>query len=148
MIRAACLDDVPAMLALLADFHAASGMAAVAPYCAESMAATLHGMMTNDSAILLVAEQGDVVGVAGAMVFPAYWNATATVAQETFWWADPAHRGHVGPALLEGLENEARNRGAQRFLMVCLEALRPAAVGELYRRRGYHALEHSYVRAI
>lgn len=149
MIRPARLDDMPAMLALLADFHAASGMGAVAPYCAESMAATLARMMDNNAAILLVAEHnGDVVGVAGGSVFPAYWNQAQTIGQESFWWADPAHRGRIGPAMLENLEQEARNRGAVRFLMVCLEALRPTAVGELYRRRGYEALEHSYVRAI
>jgi GNAT superfamily N-acetyltransferase len=149
MIRAARHDDTPAMLELLREFHGASGMAAVADYCAESMAATLARMIDNNDAILLVAEHGgDVVGVAGAAVFPAYWNQAQTIGQETFWWADPARRGRVGPALLQGLEDEARNRGAVRFLMVCLEALRPAAVGELYRRRGYEALEHSFVRSI
>lgn len=149
MIRAATHDDVPALLVLLREFHAASGMSAVAPFCAESLATSLRGMIGNDAAILLVADvAGQVAGVAGAMLFPAYFNAAVQIGQETFWWASPEHRGTVGPALMDALEAEAKARGAVKFLMVSLEALRPEAVGKLYQRRGYAPLEHSFVRAI
>ncbi len=149
MIRPATHDDVPALVELLAPFFDASGMAKVASWCPDSLSASLQSMIDLPSAILLVALSGGVpVGVAGAMTFPAYWNRAALIGQETFWWALPEHRGTVGPAMLEAMEEAARDLGCQAFLMVCLEALRPAAVGKLYERRGYTALEHSYVRSL
>jgi GNAT superfamily N-acetyltransferase len=106
-------------------------------------------MIGGDNAILLVAKVGrDTVGMAGAMVFPAYWNAAVTIGQETFFWVMPNHRGAVGPMMMAALENEARKRGARTFLMVSLQALRPDAVAKLYKRAGYLPLEYSFWKAL
>ena len=106
-------------------------------------------MIDLPSAILLAAWNGPaIVGTVGAMLFPAYFNRAVTIGQECFWWVLPEHRGTAGPAMLDAIEQAAREAGAVRFMMVCLEALRPEAVGRLYERRGYAPLEHSYVRAL
>ena len=141
--------DVPAIVELGRAFFAVSDMEALAAFDSGSFATSLHGMIENDDAILLVAEiGGEVVGMAGAMVFKAYWNSAIKVGQETFWWVQPEHRGEAGPVLLHTLEGEAAERGARTFLMVSLEALRPDAVGKLYERRGYAPLERSYWKAL
>ena len=148
-IRAATYADIPAIVTLGHAFFAASDMGALASFCPESLGASLHRIIAGDNGILLVAEvAGAVVGMAGAMVFPAYWNAAVTIGQETFWWVQPAHRGAVGPMLMAGLEIEAKACGARSFLMVSLEALRPAAVARLYERGGYLPLEHSFWKAL
>lgn len=148
-VRAATFHDVPRMVELGRAFFSVSDMEALATFCPGSFAVSLHNMIQTPSAILLVAEvAGEVIGFAGAMVFPAYWNDRALIGQETFWWVQPDYRGKAGAVLLRGLEDEARNMGARSFLMVSLEALRPDAVGKLYERRGYAPLEHSYWKAI
>jgi len=149
LIRAAEHDDVPALVELLAPFFEASGMAQVAAWCPDSLSASLHQMIDLPSAILLAAWNGPViVGTVGAMLFPAYFNRAVTIGQETFFWILPGQRGALGPAMLSAIESAAKEKGATRFLMVSLEALRPDAVGKMYQRRGYAPLEHSYVRAL
>jgi GNAT superfamily N-acetyltransferase len=148
-IRAATYADIPAIVTLGRAFFTASDMGAIAAFCEESLGASLHRMIASPDAILLVAEVGDaVVGMAGAMTFPAYWNAAIKIGQESFWWVQPPHRGAVGPLLMAGLEREAKERGARTFLMVSLEALRPAAVAKLYERAGYLPLEYSFWKAL
>jgi GNAT superfamily N-acetyltransferase len=149
IVRSATADDVPAIVGLGHAFFEAANMLEIAPWCPASLAASLHRMIATPLAILLVAEHdGAVVSVAGAMVFPAYWNAAVMIGQETFWFVLPEHRNGVGGAMLDAMEAEARERGAVQFLMVALEAVRPKAVGKLLKRRGYKPLEHSYVRAL
>ena len=148
-VRLATFADIPDMVDLGRSFFAVSDMEALAAFCPESLGTSLHGMIQTPDAILLVAEANKrVVGVAGAMTFPAYWNARIRIGQETFWWVTPDYRGEAGPLLLAAMEDEARQRGARTFLMVALEAVRPAAVGKFYERRGYAPLEHSYWKAL
>ena len=148
-VRPADYADIPALVELGRAFFIASDMESLAAFCPESFAVSLHNMIGAEDAILLTAEvAGNVVGFAGAMVFPSYWNAAVRIGQETFWWVQPDYRGTVGGALLTALEGEAKARDARTFLMVSLEALRPGAVGLLYERRGYAPLEHSYWKAL
>jgi GNAT superfamily N-acetyltransferase len=149
VIRPAAHADVPALVDLLGPFFEASQMATVAPWCPDSLAASLRSMIDTPAGILLAAwVDGVPVAVAGAMVVPVYWNTAALMGQELFWWVLPEHRGTMGPAMLDALEQAARDKGATLFMMVALEALRPDAVGHLYERRGYRALERSYVRVL
>ena len=149
VIRPAEYGDVNAIVDLGRVFLSVSDMEALAAFCPESLGRSLHNMVDAPNAILLVAEEdGQIVGMAGAMVFQAYWNAAVIIGQETFWWVQPEARGKFGGALLAALEDEARIRGARTFLMVSLEALRPEAVGKIYQRRGYSPLEHTYWKAL
>lgn len=72
-------------------------------------------------------------------------NDGALVANELFWFLQPAARGH-GLALLDMFETRAKNRGCQRMLMVHLASLRSEAVAHLYQRRGYKLLESHYLK--
>lgn len=104
----------------------------------ESCEALLRGLI--DSGILLVAD--DLSGMVGGAVYPHPFNANHMTGCELFWWSEGAH----GTALLEAIEAEAKARGCQSWTMIALEALRPEAVGALYRRRGYALKEHGYTR--
>jgi GNAT superfamily N-acetyltransferase len=148
-VRPADYADIPALVELGRAFFIASDMESLAAFCPESFAISLHNMIGAEDAILLAAEVGgNVVGFAGAMVFPSYWNSLVRIGQETFFWINPSHRGKLGGVLLEVLQQEAKYKGARSFLMVALEALRPSSVGKLYTRNGYRPLEHSYWKAL
>lgn len=148
MIRPATPEDIPAIVAMGEKFHAEAGWADIAEYrpddCARSIAAMIEG-----SGIVLVAErEGQVVGMAGGVVGPLYFNAGHVTGQELFLYMTPGLRDGTGARLLAGLEDEARRRGCQSWIMIALDRVSPEATGRLYQRRGYRAAEHSWIRRL
>jgi GNAT superfamily N-acetyltransferase len=149
MIRLATPEDVPEIARLGGEFYAEAGWADIAEYRADDCAATLGQMVGTDAAILLVAEdEGEIVGMAGALTFPLYFNASHRAAQELFWWIKPGLRNGIGSRLLDTLETEARAKGCSSLIMIALDKVNPEATGRLYRRRGYRASEHSWIRRL
>lgn len=149
MIRTATHDDVPAIAALGRKFHGEAGWADIADYVKKDCEASLHGMIDNPDAILLVAEdEGEIAGMAGGVTFPLYFNASHRTGQELFFYIVPGLRNGMGRKLLATLETEARALGCQSWIMIALEKIRPEATGRLYRREGYRAAEHSWIRRL
>lgn len=149
MIREATLEDVPAIAQIGERFHGEAGWGDIAAYSVEDCARTLATMIGNEAAILLVAEKdGEIVGMAGGMVFPLYFNAAHKSGQELFWYMKPGLRDGTGGALLEAMEQTARDRGCQSWIMIALDKVAPELTGRLYRRRGYRPSEHSWIRRL
>jgi GNAT superfamily N-acetyltransferase len=93
----------------------------------------------------MVAEkEWGLVGIAGALVYPFYFNAGHKTAQELFWWVDTEHRG-VGATLFIAMRDEVRKRGAKSLSMIALEAIEPERVGAFYMRHGFRPSERSYI---
>lgn len=112
----------------------------------DSMATTLRTLM--DAGGLFVT--GDPVhGMAGALVYPAYFNTSRVAAQELFWWVDPAaRRSGAGRALLASIESYARENGAHTLTMICLDDLDGDRVAEFYRSEGYRPLERNFMKVL
>lgn len=103
----------------------------------------------NDLPILKVVENGEVCGMAAAVVYPHYWSPDTLVAQELWWWVDETARGsRAGVMLLEALEESAKVLGASKLMMLALDALNPDGVERLYRRRGYVPQERTFVKEL
>lgn len=148
-IRPATLSDVERVAELGRNFFDEAGWSDVASWDDVSIRRSLSFMVDSDDAILIVVDDGGcVVGMAGGVVSPAYFNEHLRIGQELFWWVMPEYRTGVGSRLLSTLEDAARERGASAWTMITLARVRPEAVGRLYERRGYRAAEHSYVRAL
>lgn len=149
MIRPATLADVPAITQLGERFHGEAGWADISSFNAENCASSLTAMVENPEAILLVAEKdGRIVGMAGGMTFPLYFNASHRSGQELFWYVEPGLRDGTGGRLLDAMEQAARDRGCQSWIMIALDKVDPELTGRLYRRRGYRASEHSWIRRL
>lgn len=149
MIRRASADDVEIIANLGREFHEEAGWADIADYRSVDCAETLRRMVDAEGALLLVAEDnGEIVGMAGAVLFPLYFNAAHLTAQELFWWIKPGLRNGEGGRLLDAMENEVRARGCESMIMIALDRVNPDATGRLYRRRGYRASEHSWIRRL
>lgn len=149
MIRLARLEDVPAIAEIGERFHEAAGWADVADYKAADCAKTLTHLIESDDGIVLVAEQDDrIVGIAGGLAFPLYFNLGHKSGQELFLYVEPGLRDGIGGRLLRTLENEARAIGCESWAMIALDKVAPEATGRLYRRSGYRAAEHSWIKRL
>jgi GNAT superfamily N-acetyltransferase len=146
MIRPAVREDIPRILEMGERFFETAGWPEVAAWDAESMARTLGFLIERDiGAVFVLDEGGDLVGMAGGMLNPFYFNAGHLTGQELFWWVEPEHRGQ-GRFLFDALEDWARAAGAQSFTMIALDRIKPEVMGRIYRARGYRAAEHSYIK--
>jgi len=144
VIRDALPEDIPSLMVEGRRFFDAAGWPV--EWDDASVEKTLHDLITTPGGILLVMEEGGrIVGMAGALVYPFYFNRAHLTGQEVFWWVAPSHRGS-GTILLSRLEDAARDRGAQSFTMMAVEHMRSETLGLLYRRRGYTPSERCYLK--
>ncbi len=149
-IRAAEPNDLGALLDMGREFFEVSGNERFTTFDESSLTATIITLMSGVSGgVLLVAEtEGKVVGMAACMVFPFYANHATLIGQEIFLWADPAHRGAIGDALLDELEAAAMRKGAKVFINANLAGKRDAAFARYYRRRGCVPAENTHIRIL
>lgn len=81
------------------------------------------------------------------LVFPHWWNPSVLVAQELGWWVEPEYRGtSVGIRLLKQFEIRVAELGATKVMMICLEALEPDKVEQIYTKLGYTKLERIFIK--
>lgn len=145
MIRLARLEDCAEIARLGAIFHAEAAWGDVVEYKAEDCQRALALLIEHG--ILLVAEEGDrIVGMAGGMVFPFYFNNSHLTGNEMFFWVSPERRGGLGVRLLHALEDAAKSKGCKSFSMNLMETVNPEATLRFYRRNGYRPLERTVVK--
>jgi GNAT superfamily N-acetyltransferase len=148
-IRPATLEDVPTIAAMGERFHAEAGWADVVPYVVADCAQSLRELVGAPAGILLVAEaEGRLVGMAGGLAHPFYFNFAHRTGSELFWWVEPGLRDGTGAALLQSLEDAARAIGCESWAMVAVDKVRPETMARIYRRRGYRPAEHSFIKRL
>jgi GNAT superfamily N-acetyltransferase len=143
VIRKAVLSDLPDLVEMGRRFHQASGYADIAEFDALSFATTLQN--APDAVFLVVEKEGSLAGMAGALVYPFYFNLKHRTAQEVFWWVSPEHRG-IGSQLFDALVAEVKDMGAQSLSMIALENAK--WVGGFYEKRGFRPSERSFIKGI
>lgn len=149
MIRDATLDDIPQITKLGELFHSEAGCADIFEYNHQDTAKTLESLITGENGILLVAEVGgEVVGMCGGLAYPLYCNFAHKTGQELFWWMRPDLRDGTGRLLFDALEDRARALGCASWSMIALDTVNPDVTGRIYRRRGYRASEHIYMKRL
>ena len=149
-VRRAETADVPSCLDMTARFHAASPISGVAPFDRDGMAVTLRGMIANPRAgIWLALLDGKPVGIAGALLYPLYFNPAYEVAQELFWWLNPDARGSgAGEKLFQTLQTWAKDNGASAVFMIALADDRVDKMDRFYKRAGYQPMERTYMKEV
>lgn len=148
-IRPATENDIAVIAEMGARFFEEAQWSDVTEWDHDSICATLRHLIDNPLGILLVSTRKGVIrGMAGGLVHPAYFNMHHLTGQELFWWVEPSERGGMGSLLLDCLELAAAQRGAQTWVMIALDKVRPNAVGAVYKRRGYRAAEHSWIKRL
>jgi GNAT superfamily N-acetyltransferase len=149
LIRHARLGDVPKIAELGELFHAEAAWGDICEYVIEDVQKTLAHLVNDENGILFVAEaDGEIIGMCGGLAHPIYFNHGHKSGQELFWWVKPGLRGGIGRELLDAMENEARSIGCTSWAMIALDKVQPELTGRLYRRRGYRASEHSWIKRL
>lgn len=149
MIRLATVADIDALTAMGRQFFAATEYSDIVQFDDASFHKTVEHLMTGDAVCLVAEVDGQVIGAAGALAYPFYFNAGHKTGQEVFWWLNPEHRGgQIGIQLFAALEDWAKTQGCQSFTMIALDAVDAERVGRIYQRCGYRPSEHSYIKEL
>lgn len=150
MIRAATMNDVPALIEMGRAFFDESGFGAETAFDPESTKRTVEHLIGGGDGIVLVAERGGhVVGCAGAIAFPYYFNLATRAGQELFWWVHPDHRGSIlGVRMLQRLEQWAKDAGCRTFTMIDISCLEGSPAARIYQRMGYRPSEQSHIKKV
>jgi GNAT superfamily N-acetyltransferase len=131
-------------------FFAASPMGKRVDFDEAGFAAFLDHVETSETAQVWVVDKDDeIVGIAGALVFPLYFAPSVAIAQELFWWVDPAERGtSAGAQMMFMIEAWAKEMGASQLFMIALENERSSTMERVYSRRGFSPIERTFTKEI
>src|SRR3989304_1594017 len=99
----------------------------------------IHGAFYNDK---------QLCGCIGGIVYPDP-NTGDLLATEMFWYVMPEFRkGTVGLRLLDCFENWAKQKKADKIIMVHLSNLQSDRISTLYKRKGYTPIETHYIKEV
>lgn len=85
-------------------------------------------------------------GVIGGIFYPDI-NTGEQTANEFFWYVSPSYRG-AGIKLLKKFENWAKEHNCKKIRMTHLLEGKMDALEDLYRKRGYRAVEMTYEKGV
>lgn len=148
MIRDATQKDMARLVEMGRHFHAAADAGDIPCFDPVSFQQTATWLIDSPTGVLLVIAKDGVHGMAGALVYPAWFNLACNLAQEIFWWVCPVARGHEATALRRTLETRMREMGAQAAVMLSMAGMREEAMARLYRMAGYRPMETTFIKRL
>lgn len=154
VIRAALPADLPALLEMGRAFWQEAGHGEEHPFCEASFTKTLAAL--GDAGLLLVVDNGAVIGMAAADVAPCIVNHAVKIGRDAFFYVRPKQRKGMGKLLIKALEDVSIRHGATVFDLVAergsprpdAKFTRGEALGRLYQAHGYALAESTYRRVL
>lgn len=148
LIRPATIEDLHAVAAMCAQFHAASPHAAITgPASGHAILSAVRALILKspDEATVLVAQRAD--GTFAGFLLGAFatmwWDPSQRLAQELAWWIEPAAKGgRTGMALLWRWLQEAREAGCE---FAGMSTLCPKDVPGIPAREGFQPCETGWL---
>jgi GNAT superfamily N-acetyltransferase len=150
IVRKATEADLPKYIVLAESFHVASPMHGVIGFDAAGYSQFYLSSLQNDSVGIWLAEiDAEIVGICGALVYPMYFNPSALVVQELWWWLTPASRGSgAGGQMFKQIEQWAKEKNASALFMIALEDNRAKKMENLYVRAGFRPMERTFIKEV
>jgi GNAT superfamily N-acetyltransferase len=150
IVRKATETDLPKYIVLAESFHMASPMHGVIGFDAAGYSQFYLSSLQNDSVGIWLAEiDGEIVGICGALVYPMYFNPSALVVQELWWWLTPASRGSgAGGKMFKQIEQWTKEKEASALFMIALEDNRAKKMANLYIRAGFKPMERTFIKEV
>lgn len=134
-------EDLPEILHMAEDFinHVNNP---VATWDEDVMVYRMLQLIKDYFFIVAKDENGDIVGGLGAVITPAFWSRTL-IAEEVFWWVDPAyHRTRAGAILLNYFMTETKKAGLKPILHLLHDS--PISPESLKRHHGLVQKESTF----
>jgi RimJ/RimL family protein N-acetyltransferase len=150
IVRKAVESDLPQYLTLAQAFHAASPMHGAIEFDSDGYSQFYLSSLKNDSVGIWLAEiNGEIVGICGAVAYPLYFNPSALVVQELWWWLTPASRGSgAGGQMFKQIDEWAKEKNASALFMIALEDNRAKKMENLYLRAGFRPMERTFIKEV
>ena len=150
LVRNATEADLPQYIVLAESFHMASPMHGVIDFDPVGYAEFYTASLQNNSVGVWLAEiDGEIVGIAGAIAYPLYFNPSALVVQELWWWLTPKARGSgAGGKMFKQIEQWAEDHNASALFMIALEDNRAKKMENLYVRAGFRPMERTFIKEV
>jgi GNAT superfamily N-acetyltransferase len=150
IVRTATESDLPKYIVLAESFHMASPMHGVIGFDAAGYSQFYLSSLQNDSVGIWLAEiDNEIVGICGALVYPMYFNPSALVVQELWWWLTPKSRGSgAGGKMFKQIEEWAKEHNASALFMIALEDSRAKKMENLYVRAGFKPMERTFIKEV
>lgn len=141
------LEDLPALVEMGGKFFAEAGWDKITDWHSPSAHDALHQLILSDIGLVLVAKDGtDVVGMAGAITVPLWFNPEVKMTQELFWYVKPEQRKGVGKKFLDAFESAAIAQDATAMTMMSVAQLN--SLDDFYMRCGYRASEKTFIKRL
>jgi len=150
IVRKATEKDLPEYIVLAKAFHMASPMHGSINFDPEGYSKFYLSSIDQDTIGIWLAEiDGKIVGICGALVYPLYFNLSALVVQELWWWLTPASRGSgAGTKMFKQIEQWASEKNATAIFMIALEDERAHKMERLYARAGFKPMERTFIKEV
>jgi GNAT superfamily N-acetyltransferase len=150
IVRNAIAEDLPRYAPLAQTFHAASPMRDVIPFDPEGYTNFfLQAVQSPDVGLWLAEENGNIIGIAGALFYPMYFSPSNMVVQELWWWLTPEARGKgAGQAMYDMIESWAIAKNATAIFMIALEDERADKMANVYARKGFRPMERTFMKEV
>jgi GNAT superfamily N-acetyltransferase len=150
IVREARLEDLDGYVKLAVMFHEASPMHNFIAFDATGYANFFASSLEKTDVKMWLAEKnGEMIGITGAMLFPLYFNPSAFVVQELWWWLTPNARGSGAAKLMyQKIESWAKEVNATALFMIALEDDKAQKMEKLYVRAGYRPMERTFCKGV
>lgn len=150
IVRDATIDDLPEYLMLAQAFHAASPMNGVVAFDTDGYSQFYLSAIVNPSMGIWITEiDKRPVGIAGALLYPLYFNPSTLVAQELWWWLTLEARGTgAGSKMFSHIEKWSIENKANAIFMIALEDAKVEKMAKLYKRSGYIPMERTFMKEV
>ncbi len=150
LVRKATETDLPEYIKLAQAFHAASPMHGSIEFDVAGYSQFYLSSLQNDDVGIWLAEiDGQIVGICGAIAYPMYFNPSARVVQELWWWLTPASRGSgAGGQMFKQIDQWAKEKNASALFMIALEDNRAKKMENLYIRAGFRPMERTFIKEV
>ena len=150
IVRKATEADLPEYIKLAQAFHTASPMHGSISFDVPGYSQFYLSSLQNDSVGVWLAEvDNNIVGICGAVAYPLYFNPSALVVQELWWWLTPASRGSgAGGQMFKQIEQWAKDKDASALFMIALEDNRAKKMENLYIRAGFKPMERTFIKEV
>lgn len=150
IVRKATEADLPQYVILAQSFHAASPMHGSIEFDTSGYSQFYLSSLQNDSIGIWLAESdNEIIGICGAIAYPLYFNPSALVVQELWWWLTPASRGKgAGAQMFQQIEHWAKEKNAAALFMIALEDERAKKMENLYIRAGFKPMERTFIKEV